>query len=234
MSTKLNFAMNTIHYNFLLRKLATILAITMFVLCLIAAVTGVSIAFYYTPSTTGAYSSIAYINNQVTNGWLIRSLHNIAGNGLIAVSLVQIIVMFFCREMLGGWIIGWISGIFLTLTAIGLGWTAMNLEWSQLGYWRLNIELSIIESIPLIGKFIRQLLLGGDTVSTISLEHLYTIHGYLLSTVALGLSFVHLVSTFINSLTAVELPLALVTIDEGEPNSLPDNVFDVTGAKDER
>jgi cytochrome b6 len=200
--------------NFLLRKLATILAIAMFALCLIAAITGVSIAFYYTPSTTAAYSSIEYINNQVNNGWLIRSLHNIAGNGLIVVSLVQIIVMFVGREMLGGWIVGWISGIFLTLTAIGLGWTAMNLEWSQLGYWRLNIELSIIESVPLIGQSLRQLLLGGDTVSTISLEHLYTIHSYLLAAVALGLSLIHLVSTFINSLAPVVTTSAATTIDE--------------------
>jgi cytochrome b6 len=222
--------MDTMRYNFLLRRLATVLAIAMFALCLIAATTGVSIAFYYTPSTTGANAAIAYINNQVTNGWLIRSLHNIAGNGLIAVSLVQIIVMFFGRELLGGWIVGWISGIFLTLSAIGLGWTAMNLEWSQLGYWRLNIELSIIESVPFIGQFLRQLLLGGDTVNTISLEHLYTIHSYLLAAVALGLSFVHLVSTFINSITPI-VPASAVTIDEVEPSSLSNNIPDTSRTK---
>jgi cytochrome b6 len=198
--------MNALRYSSPLRKLATILAIAMFSLCLLAAITGVSLAFYYTPSTTNAYSSIEYINNQVANGWLIRSLHNIAGNGLIAVSLVQIIVMFLGRQMLGGWIVGWISGIFLTLSAIGLGWTAMNLEWSQLGYWRLNIELSIIESVPLIGQSLRQFLLGGDAVGTISLQHLFTIHSYLLSVVALGLSLVHLVSTSLHSLTPVQLP----------------------------
>ena len=164
----------------------------------------------------------------MNNGWLIRSLHNIAGNGLIAVSLVQLIVMFFGREMLGGWIVGWISGIFLTLTAIGLGWTAMNLEWSQLGYWRLNIELSIIESVPLLGQFLRQLLLGGDTVNTISLEHLYTIHSYLLAAVALVLSLVHLVSTSINSLTPALPPSDPLTMDEVEPSSLSNNPADTS------
>lgn len=222
--------MDTMRANLLLRKLATILAIVMFVLCLIAAITGVSIAFYYTPSTIGAHASIEYINDRVNNGWLIRSLHNIAGNGLMAVSLVQIIVMFFGREMLGGWIVGWISGIFLTLTAIGLGWTAMNLEWSQLGYWRLNIELSIIESVPLIGQWLRQLLLGGDTVSSISLEHLYTIHSYLLAAVALGLSSVHLVSIFINSLTPV-VPLSDPATSDEVPNSLSNSVPDTSRTK---
>jgi cytochrome b6 len=218
--------MDTMRANFLLRKLATILAIAMFALCLVAAITGVAIAFYYTPSTTGAYPSIEYINNQVTNGWLIRSLHNIAGNGLIVVSLVQIIVMFVGREMLGGWIVGWIAGIFLTLTAIGLGWTAMNLGWSQLGYWRLNIELSIIESVPFIGQFLRQLLLGGDVVNTISLEHLYSIHSYLLSAVALVLSLIHLVGTFINSLTPVVPSSDPTTIDRVEPSFLSNSVPD--------
>jgi cytochrome b6 len=197
--------MNTVRYNFLLRKLATILAITIFTLCLLAAMTGVLIAFYYTPATTTAYSSIEYIQNQVANGWLVISLHNIAGNGLIVASLLQIIVMFFGRHLVGSWIVSWVSGIFLTLTAIGLGWTAMNLEWSQLGYWRLKIELSIIESVPVIGQLLRQLLLGGESIGTITLQHLFTIHSYVLALVALGLSVVHLVSTAIHSSDPVEL-----------------------------
>jgi cytochrome b6 len=198
--------MNTVRYKSLLRKLATILAIAMLTLCLLAAITGVAISYYYAPDTTAANSSIEYINKEVANGWLISSLHNIAGNGLIVVSLVQIIVMFLGRQMLGGWILGWISGIFLTLTAIGLGWTAMTLDWSQLGYWRFKIELSIIESIPSIGQSLRQFLLGGEGISTITLEHLFTIHSYLLSAVALVLSIVHLVSVFINSRSSIETP----------------------------
>jgi cytochrome b6 len=198
--------MDTLRYKSLLPKLATILAISMLTLSLVAAITGVSLAFYYTPDTNAANSSIEYINDRVANGWLVISLHNIAGNGLIAVSLVQIIVMFLGRRMLGGWIVGWISGIFLTLTAIGLGWTAMDLDWSQLGYWRFKIELSIIESIPAIGRSLRQFLLGGDAIGTITLEHLFTIHSYLLSAVALVLSIVHLVGTFVNSRSPEELP----------------------------
>jgi cytochrome b6 len=195
-------------YNVLLRKLATILAIAIFTLCLVAAITGVAIAFYYTPSATDANASIEYINDRVANGWLIVSLHDIAGNGLIAVSLVQIVVMFFERQLVLSWIISWVSGIFLTLSAIGLGWTAMNLDWSQLGYWRLKIELSTIEVIPIVGQALRRLLEGGEGLGTISLEHLFTIHSYLLSAVALGLSIVHLVSITLDSqkLDRVELP----------------------------
>jgi cytochrome b6 len=205
--------MNAVRYKSLLPKLATILAIAMLTLCVVAAITGVLLAFYYTPDTNAANSSIEYINDRVANGWLVISLHNIAGNGLIAVSLVQIVVMFLGRRMIGGWIVGWVSGIFLTLTAIGLGWTAMDLDWSQLGYWRFKIELSIIESIPALGQYLRQFLLGGDGIGTITLEHLYTIHSYLLSAVALVLSIVHLVGTFVNSRSQVDLPSDPATTD---------------------
>jgi cytochrome b6 len=199
--------MNTLRYDYLLRKLATILALAIFTLCLIAAITGVLISFYYSPTAATAYSSIEYIDNQVANGWLVRSLHNTAGNALIVISLLQIIIMFLGRHMIGSWIVSWVSGIFLTLSAIGLGWTAMNLEWSQLGYWRFKIELSIIESIPLIGQALRQFLLGGESIGTITLQHLFTIHSYLLSAVALGLSTIHLVSSLLQSQPDQELPL---------------------------
>ncbi len=209
--------MNTVRYNSVLRKLATLLAIALFTLCLLAAFTGVLIAFYYTPSTTTAHSSIDYIDQQVANGWLVRSLHDIAGNSLVAVSLLQIIVMFLGSHLVASWIVSWVSGIFLTLTAIGLGWTAMNLEWSQLGYWRFKIELSIIESVPVIGQSLRQLLLGGEAISTITMQHLYTLHSYVLAVVAVGLSIGHLVSTLLHSRCPAELPGEMIPLEENRP-----------------
>ena len=59
--------------------------------------------------------------------------------------------MFLGRQFRRSWFTAWISGIFLTLSTIGLGWTAMILSWNQLGYWRLKIELGTIAAIPLIG-----------------------------------------------------------------------------------
>ena len=87
--------MSNIRYNFMLRRLATMLAVTALTLSLVAAVTGVLIAFYYGPNAGGANDEIKYMVNQVPSGWLIYSLHNTAGNGLIAVCLCQIVVMFY-------------------------------------------------------------------------------------------------------------------------------------------
>jgi cytochrome b6 len=178
-------------YEFALRRMATILSVVLLSFAAIAAISGVLISFYYEPTAGGAYNSLKTIALEVPNGWLIRNLHNIAGNGLIVVSLCQIVVMFLGEKFRRSWLTAWISGILLSLTAIGLGWTAMILDWSQIGYWRFRIELGTIESIPVIGETLRNILTGG-AVNSLTVNHLYTLHSYILAIGAMTLAIIHL------------------------------------------
>ena len=180
------------YFPFLLRRLATILAVAILTLCLSAAFTGVLLAFYYEPTAGGAYNSLKTITTEIPNGWLIQRLHNISGNGIIAVSLVEIVVMFLGERFRRSWLTAWISGILLTLTAIALGWTAMLLDWTQLGYWRFSIELGSIEAIPFIGSLLREIITGGGAINTLTVQHLYTLHSYVLSIGAVTLAIIHL------------------------------------------
>lgn len=179
------------YFPFLLRRLATILAVAILTLCLSAAFTGILLAFYYEPTAGGAYNSLKTITTEIPNGWLIQRLHNISGNGIIAVSLVEIVVMFLGERFRRSWLTAWISGILLTLTAIALGWTAMLLDWTQLGYWRFSIELGSIEAIPFIGSLLREIITGG-AINTLTVQHLYTLHSYILSIGAVTLAIIHL------------------------------------------
>jgi len=180
------------YYAFVLQRLATILAVVMLTLSSIAALTGILLAFYYEPTAGGAYNSLKAIATQIPNGWLIQRIHSLAGNGLIGVSLVEIVVMFLGERFRPSWITAWISGILLTLTAIGLSWTAILLDWTQIGYWRFTIELGTIEAIPAIGSQLRKILTGGGAVNTVTVQHLFTIHSYLLSGGAIVLAIIHL------------------------------------------
>ena len=186
--------MNSLKINFSLRRTATVLAIALLTLALIATLSGVAIAFYYQPTAAAANQSLAQIKSTIPNGWVILGLHNWAGNGIIAVSLIQIIVLFLGRQFRRSWLTAWISGILLTLSTIGLGWTAMILAWNQLGFWRLKVELGIIASIPLIGESLSNVLTGGGGINTTTIVHFYTIHSYILSVAAIGLSLIHLVA----------------------------------------
>lgn len=184
--------MKNISYEFVLRRLATVLSVALITLTVMAAITGVLVSFYYEPAAGGAYESLKNITTRVSNGSLIRTVHDLAGNLLIAIALIQIVVMFLGRQFRSSWLTAWISGILFTLSAIGLGWTAMILDWDQLGFWRLSIELGTIESIPFIGSQLRDIVTGGAGIATVTVEHLYTIHSYIISVAALILAVIHL------------------------------------------
>jgi cytochrome b6 len=68
----------------------------------------------------------------------------------------------------------------------------MLLDWTQLGYWRFKIELGTIETIPVIGSLLRNIITGGGAVNTMTVQHLYTLHSYVLSIGAVILAIIHL------------------------------------------
>ena len=181
----------------LLTRTTTILSLVILTLAAIAATSGILIGFYYQPAAGDAYQSLAKIDQSIPFGWIVYSLHNYAGNGIIVVSLVQIVAMFFSRQFRRSWFAAWVSGILLTLSTIGLGWTAMILSWNQLGYWRLKVELGIVNSLPVAGETIRNLLTGGAGINTTTVVHFYAIHSYILSVAAIALSVIHLVALII-------------------------------------
>jgi cytochrome b6 len=158
----------------------------------IGATTGIFLSFYYESVAGQAFQALRYIDTEVPNGWLIHKMHDVAGNGVIAIALIQIVVMFLGRQFRPSWLVAWISGILFTLSAIGLAWTAMILDWDELGYWRFRIELGSIEAIPFIGPQLRDILTGGGAINTETVEHLYTLHSYVVSLGAVVLAIVHL------------------------------------------
>ena len=186
--------MRSIPQAFLLERLATVASVVLLALSLTAAATGILLSFYYEPAAGEAYNSLKAIATEIPNGWIFLNLHDIAGNGVIVVSLIQIVIMFLGRQSNTNWFIAWVSGILLTLSAMALAWTAMILDWTEIGYWRLKIELGIVASIPLIGAQLRDILTGGGAVGTATVERLYTIHSYILSVGAIALAVVHLAS----------------------------------------
>ncbi len=182
----------TTQVDFALRRTATALSIAILTLTLIGAITGILLSFYYEPIAGGAFKSLGTITTTVSYGWLFRKMHTLAGYGVITIALIQIVVMFLGRQFTSSWLFAWFSGILFTLSAIGLAWTSMILGWDQDGYWRFNIELGTIQSIPLIGPQLREILTGGGAISTLTIEHLYTIHSYIVSTGAIVLAVLHL------------------------------------------
>ncbi len=184
--------MKNLSYEFILRRVATILSVAILTLSVIAVISGILLSFYYEPVAGGAYQALQWIDTEVPNGLLIHTLHDQAGNFLIGTALIQMVVVFLGRQFHTSWLTAWISNILLILNAIALAWTAMILDWSQVGYWRFRIELSTIEALPVIGPTLRDIITGGGAINTTTVEHLYTIHSYIISVGAILLAVIHL------------------------------------------
>jgi cytochrome b6 len=202
--------------SFVLRRSSTILAVSVLTLTLLAAITGSLLAFNYQPTAGGAFESLSKLTADVPFGWLIRRVHDLAGNLVIGVALVQMVVMFLGERFRRSWLTAWISGILFILTAIALGWTAMLLDWSQIGFWRLRVELGIIESVPIAGSIIRNILTGGGAIGSIAVGHMYALHSYVLSAIAVLLSIIHLTGLVIQ-----EREIAQLAIQQPTPEIIP-------------
>jgi len=206
--------------SFALRRSSTILAVSVLTLTLLAAITGGLLAFNYQPIAGGAFESLSQITTDIPFGWLIRRVHDLAGNLVIVVALIQMVVMFLGERFRRSWLTAWISGILFILAAIGLGWTAMLLDWSQIGFWRLRVELGIIESIPIAGPIIRNILTGGGAIGSIAVGHMYALHSYVLSIGAVVLSVVHLTGLVFQEREIAQLAVQQSTL-EVIPQSTP-------------
>ena len=96
--------MKTTKINFIYQRSATILSLVILTLAIVAAITGIIIGFNYQPAAGDAYKSLSNIANNLNYGWLLLSLHNWAGNGIIVVSLIQIIIIFLGRQFRTSWL----------------------------------------------------------------------------------------------------------------------------------
>jgi len=159
-------------------------------------VTGTLLTLYYNPTPEAAYESVLYITSEVSFGWLIRSIHHWAANGMILFLVLHVVRIFFQAAYKFPRELTWIVGVGLLMVAIGFGFTGYLLPWDQRAYWATVVGTEIAGSIPLIGEELLRLLRGGADVSGATLTRFFAIHILVLplalgALVAVHLTFVH-------------------------------------------
>src|SRR5947209_5458493 len=163
---------------------------------LITVVTGVILMLWYEPTTTGAYSSIERIQNDigrlavtflghpVTLGGLVRGLHKYGADALITVIFLRIYRMYFLGEYKKPGELSWILAITGLILGMISGITGYLLIWNQRAFWAAKVVLTVpvyFDQIPVLGpmKFgsmIAFLFLGGPAVGQATITRFYAIH----------------------------------------------------------
>lgn len=142
--------------------------------------TGIGLALLYQPSSEGAFQSLQYITHKATMGKTLRGIHYFGASGMIVMVGIHMLRTYitaaykYPREM------SWVSGVVLLLLTVGMGFTGQLLRWDDNGVWSAVVAAEQMGRIPLIGKSLARLLLGGDTLGGQSLSRFFSYHVFLI------------------------------------------------------
>jgi len=162
--------------------LGTIAATSMLLLVL----TGVPLLFFYVPSVERAYGSIKDIEHVVSFGSWIRSMHRFSAHLMVAAVFAHIVRVFLTGAYKNGapqvqrrqW--NWVIGVALLLVTLLLSFSGYLLPWDQLAFWAVTIGTNIALEIPLIGRAIGEILIGGRSIDQATLIRFYVLHVFIL------------------------------------------------------
>jgi len=164
-------------------------------LFVVQVITGILLAFYYQGSASGAYDSVRYITEEAAYGWYFRSLHKWAATLMIATMILHQMRVYFTGAYRRPRELNWMIGMCLLTTVLMTGFTGYSLVYEQLSFWGATVGANITDSIPFVGKFMKELLLAGETYNPRTLSRFYVLHAAVLPAAIVLLLLVHI--TFI-------------------------------------
>lgn len=164
-------------------------------LFLVQIATGILLAFYYEATPSRAFESVRHITDDVAFGWYLRGLHKWGATLMVASVILHQMRVYFTgayrkpREM------NWLVGMCLLICTLVVGFTGYCLVFEQLSFWGAKVGAEITDQVPLVGGFMKEMLLGGDGYNEHTLSRFFILHAAVLPVVMILLLFVHI--TFI-------------------------------------
>ncbi len=161
-------------------------------LFVVQVITGVLLAFYYQPSSKTAYQSVQHITEDVAFGWYLRGMHRWAATFMVASIILHQMRIFFTGAYRKPREINWIIGMFLLISTLMLGFTGYSLVYEQLSYWGATVAANVMDSVPLVGGFFKNMLLGGAAYNSDTLSRFFVLHTAILPIALVLLLILHI------------------------------------------
>jgi ubiquinol-cytochrome c reductase cytochrome b subunit len=156
-------------------------------------VSGVVLAFFYSPSANNAWGSVAFVEDQLAWGWLVRGIHMHAASALVIVCGVHMLQTFVWGAYRRPREVTWWLGIISMVVIMGIAVTGFVLRWDQAGYWASRVEIGIAASTPVIGETIRRIAQSGNEYGNLTITRFYALHVFVLPGLLLTLVTAHVV-----------------------------------------
>ncbi|HIA04449.1 MAG TPA: DUF4405 domain-containing protein, partial [Myxococcales bacterium] len=157
----------------------------------IQAISGVLLAFHYSPSVGDAWGSVYYIQHQLTLGWMIRGLHHFGSSAMVVLMALHLVQMFIYGAYKAPREVNWLSAVLLLGLIFGATLTGNLLPWDQNGYWAVNTEINIAGGIPFVGESLQTLVRGGSDMGNSTLTGFYALHAIVLPAAMAAIMLLH-------------------------------------------
>jgi ubiquinol-cytochrome c reductase cytochrome b subunit len=142
---------------------------------LLLATTGWGLMASYVPSSAEAFDAVLYLRRQGGLGVFVRTLHHHASSALVASGFLYLVLSFLDGRLFAERRAWWISvGLFGLVLA--LCFTGFLLPMDQNAYWGTLVRLGIVESAPVMGPHVAEVLRGGADLNASTLPRFYALH----------------------------------------------------------
>jgi quinol-cytochrome oxidoreductase complex cytochrome b subunit len=145
-------------------------------LIVIQVFTGLLLKFHYIPSPDGAYNSVLNITEGLLFGKLAHNIHHWSAILLLWITFLHMLRVFFTGAYQKPRHGTWIFGIILLVLVVLSNFTGYLLPWDQLSYWAVTVCTSLLQYIPLIGNPLKESLIGGNEVGSVTLSNFFNLH----------------------------------------------------------
>ncbi len=142
----------------------------------VQAVTGWVLWTHYSPSTQTAWESVYYLQYHVPLGWLLRGVHHYAGQVLVALLGLYVILLVLSgnyrrpREF-----VFW-SAVLMGMVSLALILTGDLLAWDQSRLSATQTRVSFLMLLPQVGGDLYKLVLGGPSFGHLTLSRFLALH----------------------------------------------------------
>jgi quinol-cytochrome oxidoreductase complex cytochrome b subunit len=189
-------------------------------------ITGIMLALYYQPASATAYESVRFITEELPYGWYFRSLHKWAATLMIATVVLHQMRVYYTGAYRRPRELNWVIGMAILLVTLGLGFTGYSLVFEQLSYWGATVGGNILDVVPVVGGFLKRLLLAGADYNELTLPRFYILHAAILPVTLVLLLVIHIALIRVHGVTELESQSELGSPDAPQHfNFFPDHML---------
>nr|QGI24862.1 cytochrome b [Hiatella sp. J HML-2015]WMW23651.1 cytochrome b [Hiatella sp. J YW-2023] len=138
-------------------------------------ISGLILSLFYVPgSLEDAFDSVQFIERDVNGGWVLRGIHMSGASSFF--------LYLYCHVGRGLYFGSydnkktWSMGVLILLLCMLEGFLGYVLPAGQMSYWGATVICNFLTVIPLVGETLLEYVLGGYSVSGMTLKRFFVVH----------------------------------------------------------